>query len=769
MTEVLGFLAHSYNLCLSRPRHGQITSSEPFEPHEGSFVKVTSRVPYRELSATNVESFAIAPPMPQVMGLRLKLSIPRSGVSSDPDPGHLLPPSIPVEEYSSQERRLTNTSFLSSPTTPALISSFPSTPPMALQSRQPGSAPVAFMSSDVLSVSKKRVNREIPCPNIKVQKEGLVDTNHGTPEDFFALEDFEDDEFDYALTLRSLVTPGPPPGGPVPPIPGPVGHSSKSQASYKNFHHHLDLDLSSLTRKLTTVSQRSSLTSVSSPSTGGDHSRFPKKNGSQSRIRSESTATNASAASLGYRSSITSSGTPVSTSSQSDFATSRRQKSLQGPPQLPIPPVPPIRQTSHRLSGEIAPLKLKEKSKKEKDAALTNVGRNRDDTNGVPPVKRFFSKYASVGSHHEKDAAALSKLQDRDDCKSIRSFFSMAPAVEEESQMPLSLAIPSSYGSQNDKRHSFSVKHTEQISPINTSPSSQSPNPTSFLANISPVEYTPQHIVPPAELLKMEKWGFVEDGGRSGDAYPDISPRSSPSLGFAALRNRSNSTTMVNSGSSRAPSKTRTHRAGSEAALFSPAFSSPSGGIRKLSVASAVSEPSKIVTSPRPKTADPTMTGLPPPPRLKTSLRSNDSLRGGISHSTGILSPPPRVKRPSTASSALQKHHSIMKKPSFLDIGDDDDDLPITPKYHHDTYSQTLPSRSRSSSTVSSGWKPKHTTGFSGSIDDSFLDMGKMSMDTIRSEEEEIYLPVSPSAHPHIHAVNAYSNTSLIPQMGSAY
>jgi len=108
----------------------------------------------------------------------------------------------------------------------------------------------------------------------------------------------------------------------------------------------------------------------------------------------------------------------------------------------------------------------------------------------------------------------------------------------------------------------------------------------------------------------------------------------------------------------------------------------------------------------------------------------------------------------------MQRPVSIMRKPSFIDMGDDDErpsledanpaavpGTRINDEGSHSNCGSRTPSV-RSRSTTINGWQPSdianttptapfaHGSPYSRT-DDSVLDMGKLSLDTIRSQDEE--------------------------------
>jgi hypothetical protein len=141
----------------------------------------------------------------------------------------------------------------------------------------------------------------------------------------------------------------------------------------------------------------------------------------------------------------------------------------------------------------------------------------------------------------------------------------------------------------------------------------------------------------------------------------------------------------------------------------------------------------------------------------------------------------------------MQRSVSIVRKPSFIDMGDDDG-RPSLEDSHPDaargtrianegSYSSNYASRTpsvRSQSTTINGWQPPdlaNTTSvtplacgssYYNRTDDSFLDMGKLSLDTIRSQDEEEAIPavMTPTQQPSARSRHKQSHR---PSLGSPY
>lgn len=750
------------------------------------------------------------------------------------------------------------------PTTPALIDSFPPTPDTPLPSR-PNARPVLPMLSTITAPvqvphSGRSRQRTISSPGSRsMSLSPIVTANHNPDLDgvFDVAEQDEDSQSDYNYSAHSPSQPVPSSG--LPPQES-NSHWFNPSVIHKHFHPP-DFDLASLTRKLTSssASRPGTSTAISANSSGSDMPKMIKKSSSYSRLRKDISGLSGSSAassSQGMLSSASASSTAVhlSNSPKSDQSYAigpQRQRS----PSTRAYPVPPVPSLTHRTSfgskpvmdmAAIAPLKLKEKDKKgqkDKDLARTKEERAHEKEKEKDQLnkRRFFSKYASVGSHVDKDAAEMiARIVDLEDARSITSMRSGGAGIpDEEWSANLSMALSSSLRTQE----SSVIMHSKSPSSQHKSPSddssssffaSQSPPQGALSPTMSESPYVVKHIVPPAELLRLEQTGFNDEalsallGSRGRDVVhkwgsPTSTSPISTSPGTANLNGgrRSTSTSRLPEGTLSPIAKTRSQRSGSLAVptsspsspslsgsarsrtLESPKVTRPStastlGGSqtgsgfnpgipqRRVSNGSALStkrlgERGSMTSPPSPSEMEPTVS-LPPPPRPRIqSARSSTDIRHGsrpfespTRTGPNVLSPPPNFsRRPSIASTVssadssrtqvvAQRPVSMMKKSNFLDMADDDgrpsleeatpDSAPGMQTPDNRSFMTSTPVPRSRSHTVSTTWTSSAATAYSNAElsmasfstrpaasknVDSFLDMGKLSLDTIRSEDEE--------------------------------
>ncbi|KAA1468015.1 hypothetical protein DENSPDRAFT_927031 [Dentipellis sp. KUC8613] len=248
----------------------------------------------------------------------------------------------------------------------------------------------------------------------------------------------------------------------------------------------------------------------------------------------------------------------------------------------------------------------------------------------------------------------------------------------------------------------------------------------------SGVDYIPQQIMSPADMLRVEALLQEESQAKAGR------PRGES---FTSVSTSMSNALSIGTSASHGPSDWASHED------FSPISEIPSNRLSGSPQAARVStgtrhahRPTSMLsknTSPpvhtnvRPSTAQTSPSrssffgssstnsfGLPPPPRARPSTATGaDTSFGGLNHRTSVvqispLSPPPawknNVRRAATTSDkVVPQRRSIMKKPSFLEIEDE---------------------------------REKAKSPDPG---DNFLDMdfGKASFDTVRSEEQEEFGP----------------------------
>ncbi|KAG8800077.1 hypothetical protein FRC16_003776 [Serendipita sp. 398] len=376
--------------------------------------------------------------------------------------------------------------------------------------------------------------------------------------------------------------------------------------------------------------------------------------------------------------------------------------------------------------------------------------------------------------------------------------------MDEELGANLSLAISSAQKTQESCMALLSVSPPTSLrSPSDDMSSIGSIPRTPIRPRVSQSEYPHQHILPPAEILRLERVGFTaqDQAGRRGRdpslSLSPISPLSTSSLNPLADWSRgSTNTSRTDIIPSSTSPRTRPYRSGSLATMSSSSSTllNAHSPIRESPLASrsfaALPRPVDAVSQRRPSNASsltptrrPTsarsvttpsspVTGhsaLSPPPRPRIrSLKSGNDLKGAMgdpepesteSHFTALSPPPPRSsRRPSTASSStsITQRQSILRKPSFLDIEDDDGrpsleeaTVASAPGLGSDSYptSSLTPSPSirtlnalgggRSSSSLSISTTSRQVSA--NPSDDSFLDMGKISLETIRSESSDTH------------------------------
>lgn len=703
------------------------------------------------------------------------------------------------------------------PTTPALIDSFPATPhaphhlPMRGHPAHSQSPPLPAHFLDVLPIrnsSRREYNNTVLAPEVwssssmpPAQRDSSVLNQAWN----VAERDEEDQDYNYPFPLHTSV-PGPPPSAPLPPEPLPA--RMQSSALQKRMHE-LEVDLAFLERKMSPTSPLSTASlAISFNSSKSSSPRLTKKTSSQRGLNRESSGPSGSSAASSNLALSPSSGTvPPSTSppsSESPATPSKRQRSLQ----LSLP-TNKLRHSSsfgQRSTSEMSlpiPTKTKEKEKKpakektvkEKDTTKPKDEKDRETT----PKRRFFSKYSSIGSTIDRDAvAAFPRAGEGDDARSLRSMQSTGTGFPDEEWG--AIAISSSLKTQESCIGLLPLSPTSQQSPADEVMAPRSVPQTPARNPVNPTEYTQQYILPPAEILRLERVGFVTPEhnprrGRDGSISSAQSTSGPPPNALGDWRRRSTSTSRLDTDAVH-PSG-RQQRSGSLAGPPSGQIPSPSSpsrvhdyqlGSRSFAALPTSSElgrssstTSSVTSSQKPRMTrsftSPSSTiapfdSLPPPPRSRMrSLRganepgtspSRPSTATSDGHSM-VLSPPPRTtRRPSTASSVrsvttqAQKHYSILRKPSFLDIADDDGrpsleeasaaaapgivDDPVSYRSRDPSPQATIHSgagawgSSSSLSIPSTSRQPTPVQRTERIEDDSFLDMGKMSLETIRSE-----------------------------------
>ena len=204
-----------------------------------------------------------------------------------------------------------------------------------------------------------------------------------------------------------------------------------------------------------------------------------------------------------------------------------------------------------------------------------------------------------------------------------------------------------------------------------------------------------QKIVSSEELLR------IEASFNDMDPYQSGSPRRQRVRSFASIpTSMSEIASLENFQIPDSPRHYVVERASNRHGCYNNA--SESGSLRHFNSRINTNVSTLDIPSPTQASSSP-LQGLPPPPRRRT-MASGLNSRASTPTSTGL--PPPPRRKPSNVSSRSHPR-SIMKKPSFLDIEDNDSNQ-----------RRVVVPASR----------------FVGSFLD--LDKGKDSFDTIRSEEE---------------------------------
>jgi hypothetical protein len=250
----------------------------------------------------------------------------------------------------------------------------------------------------------------------------------------------------------------------------------------------------------------------------------------------------------------------------------------------------------------------------------------------------------------------------------------------------------------DDRQSVFTSELTQDdgASTPNASGRSDSPALSDALSDPPPTspDYTPQMIMSPAEMLRIEaSWNERledHDVGMSRDLAHSFAPIStshdteslqSPSLPKHYIVNQASSTLVGGASSGTSPSRRQMIRlSASQSNMSSKDSPSPS------------STHSPFVSS---------SLGLPPPPRPRRKTGNDECQASMLS-----LSPRPLRRRDSKASTRSQPVRSILKKPSFFNTNDGTQQR------------QSIPVLSK----------------FAGNFLD--LERGRDSFDTIRSEDE---------------------------------
>ncbi|CAG8472602.1 3669_t:CDS:2 [Acaulospora colombiana] len=711
----------------------------------------------------------------------------------------------------------------SMPSTPLLIDSFPATPSTALPIRpQPQPSEEDKLPTEALPIrsSSRGFGRQRAGSTPDVWAATIPQLYSSEFDEVWNVAERDEDELKLDVP-KSTWPAGSPPKFPLPAVP--ISPRLQSQALNKHLHQ-LELDLFAVTRKLTGSSHRPGTSPAVSSS--ADSGRMLKKSVSQSKLprdgmlgRSASasvSATGSSPASTSGKSNDSPISSPISKSNSPPYSTPKRNRSFQMVP--PIPPIPGLYGSPpvmHRAATE--PTVPSVHSIGDRGKAVNNHDSkniNHKDDKEVSR-RRFFAR----NSHNStrEAGAMITSLLEMDDALSDNSMHSGGGAIpDEEWGANLNLAIPSSLKTQNSSINILPTSPSSQKSPLDEAIGDHSfvEHPSS--SSIPSTEGT-RYIIPPAEIMRLEKVGFNrEDGANKRGRL--ASPIAENPLGIIPFRTssdwtqRSISTSRVEPEPAPLNSKSRQYRSGSLAVLTSTpnnAFisnasqyqerrpgsssspnispgghSSPARGMANgsmLSVSGRKSQPMSVTSPSSPASS---VMSLPPPPRPRVrSLRSTSDIKTQANKHSSLgsqdnSSSPAISRRPSahsdisSISTVLQKHRSIVRKPSFLDIGDEEvspvEQAPppnalglghrepaVSSRPGSGTINYSRPSTATSMRTFSSSNSRQAVPSTADRGEDSFLDMGKLSLDTIRSvpEDEDSSSHVSSidRASPHSH------------------
>ncbi|KAG6821406.1 hypothetical protein H0H93_014203 [Arthromyces matolae] len=336
-------------------------------------------------------------------------------------------------------------------------------------------------------------------------------------------------------------------------------------------------------------------------------------------------------------------------------------------PKLPLPPLSPVRSSTSAASTSVIESLSPTEQKRGNSGGLTLPGR-----------KRLFS-YGS-NTRRPSTSQAIPTEDDSLSILSVRSFPEQgtSPALFKPLVQPLSPTPSSSFwdeGSLGDQ----------------TSPKTR----------VVSHEYTPQHIMTPAEMAKLEA---SVDESASTDTYDRKRALSilSTSTTMSMLSNGGLVTPPVDLGTDIPPLKvtSKTKVIARSPSLIQTGLSpAPRRPVRPSTSQATVSSPTLSERS-SPISPTPSMTSLPPPPR---KARPRVALVEDDSNPPSLPLLPSRVRPQVSVEKALHRK-SIMRKPSFLEINDSDE------------YATDLDS-------------PEEPFG-------SFLDLARESFDTSRSISE---------------------------------
>jgi hypothetical protein len=711
------------------------------------------------------------------------------------------------------------------PSTPLLIDSFPATPSTALPIRPPISQ--AQPSEDKLPTealpirsSSRGFARQRAGSTPDVWSATIPQLYNAEFDEVWDVAERDEDELKLGVPKSSWAA-GSPPKFPLP--PEPISPRLQSQALNKHLQQ-LELDLVAVSKRLAGSSSSQRPGTSPAVSSISDSGRMLKKSVSQSRLprdgmlgRSASaSATGSSPASTSGKSNDSPVSSPVSKSASPVYSTPKRNRSFQMVP--PIPPIPglygapPLMQRAATEPNVPSVQSIGDKGK-----AVNQEHKNKEEKD--ISRRRFFARNSHNSYQSTREAGAMiTSLLEMDDALSDNSMHSGGGAIpDEEWGANLNLAIPSSLKTQNSSINILPTSPSSQKSPLDDVVGDHSfveqPSSSSSVPSTEGTRY----IIPPAEIMRLEKVGFNrEDGANKRGRL--ASPIAENPLGIIPFRSssewtqRSISTSRVEPEQAPVNSKARQYRSGSLAVLTStpnnafisnaPQYqerrpgsssspnispgghSSPARGITNgsmLSVSGRKSQPTSMTSPSSPASS---VMSLPPPPRPRVrSLRSTSDIKTQADKHSSLgsqdnSSSPAISRRPSahsdisSISTVLSKHRSIVRKPSFLDIGDEEvspiEEAPpanalglgnrepvSTSRPNSGTINYSRPSTATSMRTFSSSTSRQPITSTADRGEDSFLDMGKLSLDTIRSvpedEDSSSHVSSMDRASPHLH------------------
>ncbi|THH19039.1 hypothetical protein EW146_g2042 [Bondarzewia mesenterica] len=380
--------------------------------------------------------------------------------------------------------------------------------------------------------------------------------------------------------------------------------------------------------------------------------------------------------------------TSTSSSATEDGKALKKQRSFHTS-RMPMPPLP---LSLRHASSFSPPVPVREEPPQPKDQRRVSVQSTASHTNQIPVRKRLFS-----GASLRRSTSSQAHSTTDDD---IHSVFSL-PIQDESlsSKVPFSPSVSASSSFWDESSEPF-------ISPSRNH-----------------AEYYPKQIMSPAEMLKLE--ALVQEGGDDavlgharGNSSTSVSTSMSnplsdvmsldiplpPTTPPSALQHRDRSSAFVGNATtgqvSRPPNR--------PSSMISRVLGVPTTPVNAGRPSTSQGNMSSPVSPGRPSSIQAkTISGLSPPPRPRRPSTATGADRPGGRMSIVPmfpLSPPParRSTRRALETEQILQRRSIMKKPSFLDIDDDVD-----------------------------RYKPP--------AEDSFLDMGsgKESFDTVRSTDEE--------------------------------